>query len=45
MCASNVQIHILISVIIVTMKFWTVTVTVMSTSPHLVHVNGGDLLP
>jgi len=35
------QIHILISLIIVTMKFWTVTITVLS--QQLVHVNNCDL--
>jgi len=34
------RIHVLMSLIIVTMKVWTVTVT----SPQLVHVNNCDLL-
>jgi len=34
-------IHILVTLIIVTMKFWTVTVM----SPQLVHINNCDLLP
>jgi len=34
------RIHILMSLIIVTMKVWTVRVT----SPQLVHVNNCDLL-
>jgi len=30
---------------IMTMKFWTVIVTVKLTSQHLVDINSGDLLP
>jgi len=39
-CVCYMRIHILFSLIIVTMKVWTVTVT----SPQLVHVNNCDLL-
>ena len=39
-CASYMRIHVLMSLIIVTMKVWTVTVT----SPQLVHVSNCDLL-
>jgi len=39
-CVSYMQIHILISLIILTMKVWIVTVT----SPQLVHINNCDLL-
>jgi hypothetical protein len=39
-CESYMQIHGPMSLIIVTMKVWTVTVTV----PQLVHVNNCDLL-
>ena len=40
-CVSYMQIHVLMSLIIVTMKFLTVTVT----SPQLFHVNNCNLLP
>ena len=39
-CVSYMRIHILMSLIIATMKVWTVTVR----SPQLVHVNNCDLL-
>jgi hypothetical protein len=39
-CVSYTQIHVLMSLIIVTVKVWTVTVT----SLQLVHVNNCDLL-
>jgi len=39
-CVSYKRIHILMSLVIVTMKIWTVTVT----SPQLVHVNNWHLL-
>ena len=41
-CVSYMPIHVLMSLIIVTMKVWTVTVTV--TSPQLVHIKNWDLL-
>jgi hypothetical protein len=40
LCASYMRIHILISLIIVTVKVWTLTVM----SPQLVHVSNCDLL-
>ena len=39
-CVSYMRIHILMSLIIVTMKVWTVTVM----PPQLVHINNCDLL-
>jgi hypothetical protein len=39
-CVSYMWIHILMRLIIVTLKVWTVTVT----SPQLVHINNCDLL-
>jgi hypothetical protein len=39
-CASYKGIHVLLTLISVTIKFWTVTVT----SPQLVYVNNCDLL-
>jgi hypothetical protein len=39
-CVSYMRIHILMSLVIVTLKVWTVTVT----SPQLVHINSCDLL-
>ena len=39
-CVSYMWIHVLMSLIIVTMKIWTVTVTF----PQLAHVNNCDLL-
>ena len=39
-CVSYMWIHILMSLIIVTVKVWAVTVT----SPQLVHVNNWDVL-
>jgi len=39
-CVSYMRMHVLMSLIIVTMKVWTVTVT----SPQLVHINNCDLL-
>jgi len=39
-CVSYMQLHILMSLIIVTMKTWTVT----ETSLQLVHINNCDLL-
>jgi hypothetical protein len=41
-CASNMRMHVLMSLILVTIKVLTVTVTV--TSPQLVHVSNCDLL-
>jgi hypothetical protein len=40
-CVSYMRIHVLMSLIIVTMNVWTVTVM----SPQLVHANNCDLLP
>jgi len=39
-CVSYMWIHVLMSLIIVIMKVWTITVT----SPQLVHINNCDLL-